>query len=139
MVAQFLAALLYLGALQGELAHDPRVRVAFWDLLADARFGFGSTEEAMFVVRTADGTLDFVRWVSTRLPHQAQWAAAMPPGVLAIVHTHPNSRPRPSLQDVHTALRRNVPVYVLTHKRIMKTVGGEVVDVMKGDWQPEKG
>ncbi len=136
MNAHWIAALLYLGWIHGELAHDPLVRSRFWDLLAEARYGFAETEEAMFIVHNDDGSLSFVRWTSMHVPHHAQWTAPIPRGAVAIVHTHPNSMPRPSLQDVQTSLRSNLPVYVITRNRIMKTLNGAVFDIAKGDWRP---
>ena len=135
MVAQALAALLYLAGITGELAHDPFARAAFWDLLEDARYGFAETEEAMFIVRNADGTLGFIRWASSRMLHQAQWSAPIPNGVIAIAHTHPNRLPMPSLGDIRTALHSNIPVYVLTRDRIMKTIAGNTIAVVKGAWR----
>ena len=134
MVTQCLVALLYLGVVHGELAHDPIVRDALRKLLEDAHYGFAETEEAMFIVRGEDGRLSFVRWESLRVRHHAQWNGPLPPGIVAIVHTHPNSMPRPSLTDVRTAQRSNVPVYVLTRTRIAKTIGGETSVVTKGEW-----
>lgn len=135
MVAQFIAALLYLGVTHGELAHDPFVREAAWKLLEDAHYGFAATEEAMFVIRGADGQLTFLRWNGTGIAHHAQWNGAMPAGVIAIVHTHPNTTPRPSHTDVRTAIESQVPVYVVTRSRVTKTFGGTVSIVAKGNWR----
>jgi len=135
MAAQFLAALLYLGTMQGELALDPRVRAQWWEMLVAARYGFAETEEAMFVVRNGDGSLSFIRWISSSILREAQWNAPLPPGVIAIAHTHPNRAPRPSLADIRTALRLKLPIYVITRTRIMKTTDGQTMAVMKGDWR----
>lgn len=135
MVAQVLAALLYLGTTHSDLAHDPRVRAQWWEMLVDARFGFAETEEAMFVVQNGDGSLSFVRWASQQLVREAQWNAPLPAGVIAIAHTHPNRAPLPSMGDVRTALRLELPVYVITRSHIMKTQHGETVAVAKGDWR----
>ena len=135
MVAHSLAALLYLGMMQGEIAHDPFVRGALWEMLADARYGFSENEEAMFIIRNADGSFSFQRWDSTGVPHQAQWTAPIPEGVIAIAHTHPNAMPRPSRMDSQTAMRSKIPVYVVTRTRITKTSGLEESTVMKGNWK----
>lgn len=135
MVAQCLAALLYLGVMHGELAHEPSVRDALWKLLEDAHYGFTETEQAMFIVRGADGRLSFVRWDSLAVPRHAQWNGPVPAGVVAIVHTHPNAMPRPSTMDIRTAERSRLPVYVVTHSRVMKTASGETTVVWKGDWR----
>ena len=66
--------------------------------------------------------------------HRAQWSEALPRGVIAIVHTHPNRSPRPSLGDIRTALHSNIPIYVVTRTKIMKTFGGNTMQVVSGDW-----
>ena len=137
MVAHSVAALLYLSivtVVHAELAHDPTVRHALWKLLQDAHYGFAQTEEAMFIVRGADGTISFVRWDPMGVPRHAQWNAPLPLGVVAIVHTHPNSMPRPSTTDILTAQRSELPVYVVTRTKIMNTSGGETNVVLRGDW-----
>lgn len=134
MVAHCLAALLYLGVMQGELAHHPQVRDALWKLLQDAHYGYAQTEEAMFIIQDLNGGLTFVRWASMGIPRHAQWNAPLPFGVIAIVHTHPNDLPRPSLNDIQTAQRNNLPVYVVTRTKITKTAGGDTNVVLRGDW-----
>ncbi len=135
MIAHCVVALLYFGVLHEELAHDPAVRDELWKLLAAAQYGYAEREEAMFIVRADDGSLSFVRWESKGVPHQSQWHAPIPRGAVAIAHTHPNWIPRPSSTDVETALRSNLPVYVVTRMRIMKTFGGETSQVAKGEWR----
>ncbi|HEX6097842.1 MAG TPA: Mov34/MPN/PAD-1 family protein [Thermoanaerobaculia bacterium] len=134
MVAHCVAALLYLGVIHGELAHDPMVRDALWKLLADAHYGYSAREEAMFIIRGADGQLSFLRWERTGIPHHAHWNAPLPAGTVAIVHTHPNTMPRPSRMDEQTAVRNNLPVYVVTRTKIMKTSHGQTDVVLKGEW-----
>jgi len=138
MVAHALAALLFFGVIDAELAHDPLVRSEWWKLLKDAHYGHVQTEEAMFVVRAPDGQLSFVRWTSSHLPRHAHWNAPLPWGVIAIVHTHPNWMPRPSLNDIRTAVRSNLPVYVVTRTRITKTAHGETNLMWKGEWGMEE-
>ena len=134
MVAQCLAALLYLGVATGELAYDPFVREAIWKLLQDAHYGFVDTEEAMFVIRGPDGRLSFTRWRTSGIVRHAQWDGPVPFGVVAIVHTHPNWSPRPSMNDIRTAMRINLPVYVVTRTHITKTARGETSVVAK-EWR----
>jgi len=135
MVATFIAAILYLGSFDREIAHDPHVRAEWWEMLADARYGFAENEEAMFIVRNDDGSLCVIRWTPAGMVRGAQWHAPMPRGVIAIAHTHPNRLPRPSPADVRTAMRMDVPVYVITRSRIVKTAGGKTIDVARGEWR----
>lgn len=132
MIAPVLSAFLLLS----ELAYDPEVRKAMWQLMEETRYGFEENEEAMFIVRGPDGRLSFVRWTSLGVPLKARWTGAVPPGTIAIVHTHPNSRPRPSEVDAATARRLGLPVYVLTHARITRTLGGDSATLVRGDWRP---
>ena len=108
---------------------------ALWKLLQDAHYGFAQTEQAMFIVRGTDGRLSFVRWDSLAVPRHARWDGPVPAGVVAIVHTHPNAMPRPSSTDIRTAQLIDLPVYVVTHSRVMKTARGETSIVWKGDWK----
>ena len=134
MVAHCVAALLYLSVIHSELAHDPTVRGALWKLLEDAHYGHAEMEQAMFIVRGADGVLSFVRWHPTGASHLAQWNAPVPPGTIAIAHTHPNSLPRPSTNDIRTAVASKLPIYVVTRTRITKTSDGETNVIVKGEW-----
>ena len=130
MFAPLLSALLLLA----EPAYDPAVRAAMWTLMEDTRYGFAVTEEAMFIVRERDGRLSFIRWSSLGEPHQALWTGIVPAGAVAIAHTHPNTRPRPSAVDENTARRSGLLVYVVTRDRIMRTDGGAAKTVVRGSW-----
>jgi proteasome lid subunit RPN8/RPN11 len=136
MYAHIFTTLLYLGAMEGDLAHDPVVRKALWQLMEESRYGFSETEEAMFIVRGRDGRFSFVRWTSLHLPHHARWTAAVPRGVVAIAHTHPNWKPNPSAIDVRTATRTNLAVYVVTRTRITKASAVDVRTIVRGEWRP---
>ena len=124
--------------LLSELAYDPEVRSAMWRLLEDTRYGFAETEEAMFIVREGDGRLSFIRWTSLGIPHQARWVGAVPKGAVAIAHTHPNWRWRPSHVDERTARSSGLSVYVVTRDRIVRTNGGQATTVVRGEWQPAR-
>ena len=122
-------------SMMGDVAHDRDVRAAMWDLIAQTRYGFSETEEAMFIVRSGSGYA-FVRWPPAGMAHQARWTQRFPRGVVAIVHTHPNWIPHPSEIDVRTARRTSVPVYVVTRTKITRTTGDDVTTVVMGDWKP---
>jgi hypothetical protein len=132
MIAPVITAFLLLG----ELAYQHDVRAAMWQLMQETRYGFAETEEALFVVRDADGHLSFVRWGSLGLPHQSRWTRSIPRGAVAIAHTHPNWLPEPSRTDVRTARASGLAVYVVTRTRITRTDGAEAITVVKGEWAP---
>jgi hypothetical protein len=48
----------------------------------------------------------------------------IPPGTIAIVHTHPVQYPRPSERDKQEATRLRIPIYVLTIQGVYKAVPG---------------
>ena len=119
-----------------EIAHEPDTRKAMWDLVAASRYGHARTEEAMFIVRDAEGRLSFVRWDSLGAPYAARWKGGVPEGAVAIAHTHPHGRPHPSRADNETARKIGLPVYVLTRDRIVRTDGDRTVTVVHGHWAP---
>ncbi len=85
---------------------------------------FSHMEEAAFIVRHADGSCTAVRWPSTGIPDSAMWVGPFPEGTVAIAHTHPAWRPKPSTVDVATARKVKLPVYVVTRTQVWKTIAG---------------
>ena len=56
-----------------------------------------------------------------------------PRGVVAIVHTHPVSIPRPSAADKASAIRLGIPVYAITTANIYEANSfGESVAIVQG-------
>jgi hypothetical protein len=119
-----------------DLAAHPAALRIFWGLLEQGRFGFSEVEHTAFIVQGDDGTIGFVAWPDAGEPNNCRWMGAFPKNVIAIAHTHPNWLPAPSFIDVRTALRSNVPVYVITRAHIAKTMNGSTTMVMDGDWKP---
>ena len=137
MAAHALTVLIYVLAAQPDaITADAATRDYLWSLLVDARYGFAETEEAAFVVIDESGRRSYVRWPQTGVEHRAKWVGPFPPRTVAIVHTHPNWTPEPSILDERAARMRGIPVYVLTRKRITKTTGDITQVVMAGDWRP---
>ena len=75
-------------------------------------------EHAAFVVRRADGKLAVVRWSTDCAALGKTYRGFVPPNTVAIVHTHPEGRSQPSMQDVAEAKRIKRPICVLTRKGI---------------------
>lgn len=124
--------LLWLSLAAGsDLADDPRVLHDFATMLRDARYGYGA-EHAAFLVRNSDGSVALVFWPDG-FADSAQWIGALPPGAIAIVHTHPTWLPMPSRIDRCTSRATHLPVYVLTRGTIAKAVDGGVV-VVRRSW-----
>lgn len=120
-------------AAQPELLQDPVV-LSFCRVLAakaaDARFG----EQGAFVVRSKDGLLYFVAWPPAQEKDLLRWYGRFPEGTVAILHTHEPSLWSASKLDTSVARRMNIPVYVITPRRITKTVGGPTMIVREGEW-----
>lgn len=73
------------------------------------------TEAAAFVVREADDALSLVAWPDQWKRHRQSYRGPIPPGVIAIVHTHPDARsPVPSHGDGELARRTRLPVVALS-------------------------
>jgi hypothetical protein len=137
MAAHALTVLIYVMAgAPDPITADASTRRYLWSLVVDARYGFAETEQAAFVVVNEGGRRSYVRWPQTGVEHRARWVGPFPPRTVAIVHTHPNWTPEPSILDERAAQKRGIPVYVLTRKRITKTTGGTAQVVMEGDWRP---
>jgi len=109
-----------------------------WSLLAEAKFGQSDGEHAAFIVRERDGRLRFEAWPFDGRWRQAEFHGRIPSSAIAIIHTHPNSRPAPSADDAATALRVGMPIYVLTRTLISRTDGTRTEILRSGDWQPRR-
>lgn len=86
-------------------------------------------ELAGFVVAGKDGNLELVQWPMPARPllRAAQWLGPLPVGVVAVIHTHPRERPRPSNQDTAEARRLGLPIYVVSqHSLCVAGVDGGV-------------
>ena len=136
MLAQWLVLIAV--SMSHDITSEPATRAYLWTLLAEARYGFSENEEAAFIVRDRAGHVTFVRWPKSAGRYHARWAGAFPKGTIAIVHTHPNFTPEPSLLDERAAQRNGVPVYVLTRTKITRTTGDATEIVFDGDWRPRR-
>jgi proteasome lid subunit RPN8/RPN11 len=71
-------------------------------------------EQAAFVVRKPDGELSMIDWPSGHFFRRASWSGPVPPGTIAIIHTHPIRMPLPSQIDRMEATRTGLPIYAVT-------------------------
>ena len=107
------------------------------DLLWSNRFGsFDRTERAAFIVDRGNGEIDCVAWPNTNERERARFSGTIPPGTIAIIHTHPVNVPWPSEQDEREAHRLGIAIYALTPRAVTKAVPSEVgpLLVRKGPW-----
>ena len=73
-----------------------------------------NVETAAFIVRGKDGSLAMHYWPRQFRYRTASWEGPVPEGVIAIIHTHPSTRPEPSPRDYDEARRLQMPFYVVT-------------------------
>lgn len=78
------------------------------------------SELAGFVVEGSGGALELVQWPAPPKPVMlaANWSGPMPDRVVAVIHTHPRRRPRPSSQDAAEARRLGLPFYVVSQSSL---------------------
>ncbi len=74
------------------ILRDHSVNVCFVHLVSGAFYGFGTFENAAFLVRP-DHSFQCIDCPSTHEFKQARWSGPVPAGVVAVVHTHPLSSP----------------------------------------------
>jgi hypothetical protein len=117
------------------VACDAGVLHGAWDLLGQAMMGVSDRERSAFVRRGADGNLTLSAWPYRAAAMEAS-AEAMPAGTIAIIHTHPNRRQNPSVDDADVARRLGIPVFVITRTTIRYTTGSRAQSVWHGDWNP---
>lgn len=94
------------------LAEDPVVHDCFANIL---RRGLGrhEVESAAWVVLKFDH-YECIAWSSTGYRSEVTFHGEMPIGVVAVVHSHPPSVPKPSLKDLETARQLSVPIFAVT-------------------------
>jgi hypothetical protein len=94
------------------------------------------TERAAFIIGHEDGSLSCQLWPPMNRYHQEVFHGSLPPGTLAIIHTHPNGSPRPSVEDQLEADRLGIPIYVLTRLEVFKAEPGQTVAtaVVRRQW-----
>jgi len=119
-----------------ELACDPDVVAGAWSLLAAARFGSTDHEQAAFI--TAGPGHVFIVWRDRQEFRRASFKGTRPADAIAIIHTHPNGRAFPSIEDEQTAELTNMPVYTVTRQMISRTDGHRVEVIWEGDWNPAR-
>lgn len=93
------------------------------DLMWSNRFGsFERTERAAFIIDRGDGDIHCVMWADSDQHQRASFRGSIPPGTIAIIHTHPMNVPWPSDQDRRESRRLGIPIYALTPMSVTKAV-----------------
>jgi len=117
----------------GELCHNDAVE-QYAHLNALAAMRRYESERAAFLVRRLDGRLTIVAWPPGDHA-DASYTGRIPPGCVAVIHTHPAASPQPSKQDMAEAQRIGVPIVVITPQSVtVATPEGATVQLLSGDW-----
>ena len=108
----------------------------FRDVLLTSLTAMQDTERAAFIIGHEDGSMSCRLWPPTYLYHQEVFHGDLPPGTLAIIHTHPDRSPRPSVDDQVAADRLGIPIYVLTRHDVFKADPGQrlATEIVRGEW-----
>jgi hypothetical protein len=95
---------------------DDCTQSMFADLLARAGTRGPEMEAAAFLVSTEQG-MKCVLWPHDRRARTQAFRGAIPPGTVAIAHTHPDRADlrEPSKVDLLEARRTGLPIYVVTN------------------------
>jgi hypothetical protein len=107
------------------------------DLLWSSRIGsFDRVERAAFIVDHGNGDLECIAWPSTYERERATFSGTIPPGTIAIIHTHPLNVPWPSAGDEREAHRLGIAIYALTPRSVTKAVPSRETPVLvhQGEW-----
>jgi hypothetical protein len=77
-------------------------------------YGRREFERAAFLVLRDDGDFVCDVWPASFRWRSERWTGKIPSGTAAVMHTHPRSEGRPSVNDMAQARRLDVPVIVVT-------------------------
>src|ERR1700730_552149 len=95
------------------ITEDRRLLEMFGNMVLRSLLTPPGVEVAAFVVQDTAGSLHCLLWPATGDYHSHGYRGSIPGHVVALVHTHPpNADERPSPQDIATARRSGLPVYV---------------------------
>lgn len=97
---------------------DPRIMILFRELVLRGSSMGNDAEVAAFLVRNDDGTFRAERWPHRKSSNSQTFRGTIPPGTVAIIHTHPLYETGLSAKDCAEAQRVHLPIYVLTRWRI---------------------
>ncbi len=107
-------------------------------LLRQAAFGLSEVETAAWLVQQPDGRELLVPWPPASLQRTHSWRRPLPPGTVALLHTHPASgTARPSVRDREVARRLRLPVYTISRWAIYRAdPDGAVSGLASPCWTP---
>lgn len=99
------------------LLEDRGVLALFEDLFRRAMMGSQDIERAAFLT-IENGRFACLLWPASRDFRRETFKGTIPPGTVAIVHTHPNRVAKASVQDRATAKQTGLPLFTITWSNI---------------------
>lgn len=100
------------------IRQSPDAQQCFAKLLELGGHGRRSDERAAFLTWEGEGRIGCVVWPRTNQHRMATFQGKWPENTVAVAHTHPRSRPEPSVQDREEARRIGIPIFVVTPERV---------------------
>ena len=127
-----LAAFAQTAPTSAKFLDDPLIHAYFVDILRQGGFGHWKTERAAFIVRDENSHYRCVAWPSDGHLYRQEFHGRIPPGTVAIIHTHPSELPDASIGDRATAVRMSLPIFVLTPLNInVITIDGASIPIFR--------
>lgn len=121
-----------------QVASDASVRAYLAELLRLAGGGYHLRERAAFLVADRGG-YRCVLWPYHTAVQGEVFRGRIPSRAVAVVHTHPNSIPRPSPEDWLEARRLGLPFIVVSARNIYAvTRTGQVAAVVENEWWADR-
>lgn len=101
-------------------------------LLESAMAGLSDIERGAFIVRDGE-EFALELWPRTLNKFKTSFEGKLPERLVALAHTHPMSRERPSRNDVAVAKRLRIDMYVITRLSIYRIAAatGEVTSLVR--------
>lgn len=117
-----------------QMVSSPCLLASFAELLLGAH---PNVEVAAFVVIDQEGLMSCLIWPRMSWIRSQTFHGTIPPGTIAVVHTHPRHEEQPSYDDTRESMRLRLPFYVLTASAIwvVDPASGQSVRTSAGrDW-----
>jgi hypothetical protein len=122
-------------SVEESMLSDSATRAYLAHLLRLGGGGFRNTERAAFLVIDDDGNYRCLLWPYHNGFLREEFHGTIPPGTVAVMHTHPNRYPHPSLHDQGEAVRIGLPFLVVSRQHIYAvTLEGRVLAIVEREW-----
>jgi hypothetical protein len=137
-VLSFLVTFVVISTAQSQSTAKPKssMMILCYQLWQRTEFGWNEKqiERAAWVIRDGEGRFQWMEWPDWEERNKMRWKGAIPKGVVAQIHTHPNySHPEPSKQDANVAKELHIPVYTVSGAGIWRVAPDGKITKEAGD------